>query len=255
MKFRDEAERIRYEEDYKPAYIALMPCYPFTLDDLPGEQWLPIPNFDGYHESNYGRTKSFKYKTPRIMKPALHSGGYLYIDVCKDGKHKRFYVHILVAELFIPNPEHKPQVNHRYGCKLDNYFENLEWSTEAENSQHAVKTGLAKPAQKNPRAKLTNEQVLYIRNNPDGLTIKQLADKFNVVTVTISGIQTGKVYKNIGGNLREAQKQKRRLTIPEEIRERIRADYATGQFTINALAKKYGYDRHTISRIVHETSR
>ena len=54
MKFKTEAERLHYE-DAKLAYAALMKCYPFTLEDLPGEEWKVIPNYEDYHGSNYGR--------------------------------------------------------------------------------------------------------------------------------------------------------------------------------------------------------
>lgn len=57
------------------------------------------------------------------------------------------------------------------------------------------------------RAKLTSEQVLYVRENPDGLNAYQLADKFNVNQATISKIQLGKTYKNAGGKIRQTQKK------------------------------------------------
>lgn len=47
-------------------YEALMKCYPLTLDDLPDEVW---KEFNGYQVSTYGRVKSFKRKTPRILQP------------------------------------------------------------------------------------------------------------------------------------------------------------------------------------------
>jgi hypothetical protein len=62
--------------------------------------------------------------------------GYLHVGLCKDGKQKTCKIHRLVAEHYIPNPENKKEVDHRYRDKTDNTVENLSWVTHLENCQN-----------------------------------------------------------------------------------------------------------------------
>lgn len=241
-------ERLRrVHEKAKPAYDALMKLYPLTTDDLDGEEWLPVPDWECYHVSNFGRMKSFKGKSPHILTPTFNRG-YLQIGLCSGGKQKTFRVHRLVAELFIPNPDNKNTVNHRDGHKLNNHISNLEWATSTENNQHAARLGLIPSAEDSPDAKLTKEQVLYIRNNPDNLTQRQLADLFGLIRQTIGQIQLGKSWKYVGGVIRQ------RCGVPDDVRKQIRAEYVFGshEFNSHTLAKKYGVTKTTILNIVHE---
>ena len=233
----------------KPAYAALMKVYPFTLEDLDGEIWRTID--EHYHISNYGRTKSFCNGKAKILKPQLRMG-YLCVTLCKDSTKKPFLVHRLVALTFIANPDNKPEVNHIDGCKFNNFVGNLEWATDSENSRHAVKNGLYKSGEDNHKAKLTNEQVQYIRQNPDKLTQKKLAKMFGISLSKISYVQLGKTYKNAGGSIRKKQKFGEYHRIPDEIRAQIRADWATGNYSMRALARKYGFSRTTIRRVLSE---
>lgn len=73
----------------------------------------------------------------RIVAPFIRNG-YQCVRI----QHKNFYIHRLLAEAFIPNPENKPEVNHKDGRKLNNRIENLEWCTYSDNIQHAYNTGL-----------------------------------------------------------------------------------------------------------------
>lgn len=242
-------------KDYRAVYNALMKFYPLTLGDLNGEQWRDVDDYDGlYQVSNFGRVKSFHNNNEMIIKPQYSHCGYLRIGLCKPGERaKKFFIHRLVAESFIANIEGKPQINHVDGCKFNNYVGNLEWATRQENMRHADRTGLRKmPKGANcSYAKLTNEQALYIRNNPDNLTQRQMAEKFGVGKPTVSMIQRGKIWAHLGGTIR-GENQRGLPRVPDETRYQIKIDYATVQYSQQQLADKYGYSRSTIGRIVNE---
>jgi hypothetical protein len=106
------------------------------------ECWKTI--YKEYQVSDLGNVKSLKRGKEVILKPKLTAKGYLEVHFRIDGKDKIFKVHRLVAEAFIPNPESKPQVNHKNCIKTDNRVENLEWATNGENQLHAYKNGLQK---------------------------------------------------------------------------------------------------------------
>ena len=90
--------------------------------------------------SDSGRVLSYKrgswYDLGQNLDPTT---GYLRAAI---GHSNPKWVHRLVADTFIPNPEQKPQVNHIDGNKQNNFVDNLEWVTYSENMQHAVRTGL-----------------------------------------------------------------------------------------------------------------
>lgn len=74
--------------------------------------------------------------------------GYKFVMLLINGCQKRMRVHRMVAQTFISNPKNKPYVNHINGNRSDNNVENLEWVTPAENTQHAVATGLMNNSRK-----------------------------------------------------------------------------------------------------------
>lgn len=108
------------------------------------EQWKEIEGFEGRYEvSDEGNVRSLLGIEPKLMKPGMHNSGYLYVILSVgDGTSKNVLVHRLVAEAFVPNPENKPDVNHKDGNKQNPCAYNLEWVTKSENMYHAYSSGI-----------------------------------------------------------------------------------------------------------------
>lgn len=113
------------------------------------EIWEPVAGYEGLYEvSNLGRIKGLKMG--RVLAPRPMKSGYLLVNLCKNNSAKNYLIHRLVAKAFIPNPNNKPQVNHKNGIKGDNRVSNLEWVTQQENQLHCTYT-LGKKFQGCPR--------------------------------------------------------------------------------------------------------
>lgn len=122
------------------------------------EIWKDILGYEGlYQVSNLGRIKSLarlksRYNAPEQIRSQGNKNGYKIIQLSKNDKKKTFKVHRLVALMFILNPDGKPHVNHINNIRYDNRVDNLEWVTNKENLEHAVKVGAFKTAKNKARA-------------------------------------------------------------------------------------------------------
>ena len=175
------------------------------------EFWKVIENFPNYLISNRGNIKIVK--TLKNVKLFTKDDGYVSYTLRLDNKGYYKYIHRLVAEAFVDNPNNKGQVNHINGIKGDNRAENLEWVTPAENIRHAIDTGLLKYKKKEKEiknskyslgeevngSKLTPEKVIEIRVLWELREFKQveLAEKFGVDNSTINDIIRRKRWKHI----------------------------------------------------------
>lgn len=150
-------------------------------------------------EGLYSITKSghiYSHRLNGFLRPAPNPAGYLHATLKDNGRKNTYDLHRLVAEMFIPNPLSKKEVNHLNGNKADNRTSNLEWATPRENGSHASRTGLVPRGERNHNAKLTTDKVRKIRSSI-GKSQSQLAREFGVSQGTIWEILHRQIWKQI----------------------------------------------------------
>ena len=176
------------------------------------EKWKSINgNREIYMVSNLGNVKTADRNGARgyfvkghILLQRQNSSGYNRVSMNLEGKSKEYFVHRLVAQLFVENPNNYDFVNHKDGNKLNNHCDNLEWCTRSENERHAWQNGLktketaSRPGEQHGMHKLTQKDVDYIRtiHKPydKNFGSKALGIRFNVDEQTITDIVHGRTW-------------------------------------------------------------
>lgn len=161
---------------------------------LQAEMWLMHPKFPNHRFSPDGKVLSLVGK-PRVRTLTKNRG---YVRLEFKGKH--YLIHRIIAEIFIPNPNNLPQVNHKNAIKTDNRIENLEWVTAKQNCEHRKAMGLENPpiGERSGMAKLTDNKVKKIKTLLEqGITQQKIADMFSVTRECISSIEQGRTWKHI----------------------------------------------------------
>lgn len=185
-----------------------------SYNDKDLEIWKDVELFHNKYEiSNKGRLRSkerfvassiqklgFRKLKSKIKPPQNNGKGYLQFYVQIENKRFLEYVHRLVAIAFIPNPENKPEVNHKDGDKANNNDWNLEWSTKIENMEHASINDFMSKGEKHPSSKLTVVNVMALRRlyklNP-GFNKTIVAKKLGVKDSTIHKIINNQSWKHL----------------------------------------------------------
>lgn len=155
---------------------------------MENEIWKDIPGYAGiYQVSNYVRVKSLpksyiicnKYVVTakeKVLKQRKVKG-YKIIELNHKGIARRFPVHVLVAKMFIPNPNNYPEIDHIDTDRANNKFSNLRWCTHSMNMNNPI----TKEKIRNiPRIK-GKENPLFEGKSPDAKAVIQYDMKNNIV--------------------------------------------------------------------------
>ncbi len=161
----------------------------------------PITQNRNYLATTDGHIFSKKYN--RVLKGSVSKNNYIKIQInCLDGVTRWFYVHRLIAETFIPNPDNKKQVNHKDGNRRNNNLSNLEWVTQAENLAHASKILgrdiYFRKGEGHCNAKLNQTKADEIRKrykNKEG-SFRSLAKEYGVSHLVICKIMQDKIWRH-----------------------------------------------------------
>ena len=100
---------------------------------------IPIKEAIGYYLEEDG--KVYSAKSRKYMVPHVNTNGYYVVElIVETGKRKKFYIHRLLAEYFIPNddPVNKTVVNHKDENRLNNSLDNLEWLSRLDNLNYGT---------------------------------------------------------------------------------------------------------------------
>lgn len=146
------------------------------------ENWVNLN--ERYCVSDMGR---FWSAYSGVLKTPPMNTGYPHCNIRENGKSKRIMCHVAVAKAFIPNPENKPQVNHKNGIRHDNSVENLEWATCAENMIHAIQV-LGKKAAKNNHRRKT---IRAFKENGESAVIKGIREMARYLEIPYQAVQAG----------------------------------------------------------------
>ena len=186
-----------------------------------------------YEVSNIGEVRN--KTTGKILSQYTDKDGYKHATISVNGKQYHPGVHRFVAQAFIPNPDNKPEVNHKNGVKYINVIDNLEWVTTSENVKHAFDTGLKHSilGSNNVLSHYTDEDIHKVcKMLEEGISNKKISKETGVDRKYITDIKKGRRWKHISKKY-NIKKEK----YPEEMKDIIRDLLSEGYTPMQIINK------------------
>lgn len=157
-----------------------------------------------YFVNERGEVFNSKGKRLKLQK---NQDGYMVVNLWDGLKYHHKRINRLVAEVFIPNPENLPIVNHINHVRDDNRVENLEWVTEKENAQKSLEFDPF--TKKNSRAEITKDDAERIcQLIQEGLRNKEISEKVDVSIDTVKHIRRGNTWTEVSRNYKMIRSKK-----------------------------------------------
>lgn len=170
-----------------------------NLESLLNEEWKDIPEYDGFYQvSNYGRIKSLKFKNAKILKCGNNGNDYLFVYLCKNNKTNRYYIHRLVAMVFIKNTNICLEVNHKDENTKNNKLNNLEWCTSKYNANYGNRNKKMKDTKIKKYGKKVNQYNLNGEFIIQYESLSLIKDKYGFCPEAISNCCKGKSNTSYG---------------------------------------------------------
>jgi hypothetical protein len=230
--------------DWSWAFCIFRPIegYPGYCVGSNGTVWSCLDKGHGY---------SSRWEISETWRQLKASPGSVYARVClgREGKYYPRLIHHLVLEAFVGPRPHRLDGCHYDDDKGNNRFWNLRWDSRRGNFKDAMRNGRVRQGSRVNLAKLTEAQVLEIREAyaQPGASFSSISRLFDVTPDMISVIIKGLHWKHVGGPLDRENKKPRKLD--HDKADRIRDMVASGMSRVNA-AREFGVDARTVSGVV-----
>lgn len=153
------------------------------------EEWRQVDNLP-YEVSSEGRVR----RRGRVLRPRVHSNGYLRVCLSVNGEHSDQYIHRLVAKAFLGEPDAGMHADHINGDRADNRLSNLRWLTSDENrsTRHLAR------GSRNGSSRYSEKLIRSIKSRfGKGVTDRLIAEEFGVARRFVNAVRNKRIWGHV----------------------------------------------------------